>query len=113
MLLSAPVIKFFSKANRSPGKGTATDGDTWELGGSAVANSLVSLFDDNTLLGTTTADATGAWTFETGFDSINGFTAMATDAAANTSPLSLPFKLAGNAQEVETRQGLFALAMMP
>ena len=113
MLLSAPVIKFFSKANRSPGNGTAGDADAWELGGSAVANSLVSLFDGNTLLGTTTADAAGAWTFETGFDSISGFTAMATDAAGNTSPLSLPFKVAGNAQEAETRQGLLALAMMP
>jgi len=110
MSLSAPVIKFFSKANRSPGNG---DGDTWELGGSAAANSLVSLFEGNTLLGTTTADATGAWTFETGFDRIGSFTAMGMDAAGNTSPLSLPFKVAGNAQEAETRQRLFALAMMP
>ena len=107
------MIKFLSKANRPPAHGTADGVDIWELGGSAVANSLVSLFDANTLLGTTPADATGAWTFESGFDSISCLRAMATDAAGNTSPLSLPFNVARGAQEVETRQELFALAMIP
>src|SRR6185437_5111898 len=113
MLLSAPVIKFFSQAGRPPGKGTATDADNWELGGSAAANSFISVFDGNTLLGTTTADATGAWIFETAIESISAFTAVATDAAGNTSPVSLPFNVAGNAHQAKTRQGLFALAMMP
>jgi len=111
-VLNAPVIKFFVKSNRSPGVGTASDADNWELGGSAVANSAVSLFDGNTQLGTTTADSNGAWTFQAGFDGINSFTAMATDVAGNASPVSLLFNVASSAKESETRQDLLALAML-
>ena len=97
MLFNAPVIKSFSKANGTP------NADTWELSGTAVANGIVSLFDGTSMLGTTTADATGAWTFETGFYGTHSFTATAADAAGNTSASSFPFNVTLNAPEVETR----------
>ena len=90
-----------------------TDADIWELGGSALANSLVSLFDGNTLLGTTPADATGAWTFESGFDSIGSLRAMGRRTRqVIPAPSRCPSTWRGTHREVETRQELFALAMI-
>ena len=103
MLFNAPVIKSFSKSKDAP------NADTWELSGTAVSNSIVSLFDGTSLLGTTTADATGAWIFETGFYGIHNFTATAIDAAGNTSARSSRLRV--NAPE--TQQAWSALATVP
>jgi hypothetical protein len=66
--------------------------------GITEANAVVKVYDGATLLGTTTANGTGAWSFTpttamaTGAHSI---TATATDAAGNTSPATtaLPFSI--------------------
>ena len=60
------------------------------LSGTAEANSTVTVYDGSTALGTTTANASRAWSYTT--DPLaNGtqvFTATATDAAGNTSAAS-------------------------
>ena len=57
------------------------------LTGTAEANSKVTVLDGATLLGTTAADSTGAWSYTTKplSDGAHGFTATATDVAGNTS----------------------------
>ena len=60
------------------------------LTGTAEANSTVTVYDGQTALGTTTANASGAWSYSTGALA-NGsqvFTATSTDAAGNTSAAS-------------------------
>jgi hypothetical protein len=62
------------------------------LNGSADANTGVSIYEDSTLLGTTSANASGAWSYVTP-ELVNGthtFTATDTNAAHITSPPSSP-----------------------
>lgn len=63
------------------------------LTGTAEAGSLVSILDHDALLGTTLADASGAWLFATALLGTPGFrfTATAADAAGNVSTPSLPY----------------------
>ena len=58
--------------------------------GTAAANSTVRVYDGATLLGTVTANGSGAWSFTTAAlaDGAHSFTATATDAAGNTSAAS-------------------------
>ena len=58
--------------------------DAWSLKGTAASKATVSLFDGSELLGTTTASATGAWTFRTHEDdrAPRAFTAS-TDASGD------------------------------
>ncbi len=68
--------------------GGATNDATPTLTGTAEANSTISIFDGTTLLGTTTADASGNWTFTPTTaltDGSHSLTATATDAAGNVS----------------------------
>ena len=60
------------------------------LQGTAEANSTVTAYDGTTLLGSTTANASGSWTYVTSPLAIGShtFTATATDAAGNTSAVS-------------------------
>ena len=60
------------------------------LTGTAEANSKVTVFDGGTLLGTATADGSGAWSYTTNplSDGPHAFTATASDTAGNTSPVS-------------------------
>ena len=62
------------------------------LAGTAEANSTVKAYEGTTLLGTTSANGSGAWSFTTGSLSTGNheFTATSTDAAGNTSALSQP-----------------------
>ena len=56
-----------------------------------MANSTVKVFDGATLLGTATANASGAWSYHdrrAGRTALHSFTATATDAAGNTSAAS-------------------------
>jgi VCBS repeat-containing protein len=68
-----------------------TNDDKPTFSGSTEANAVVSVYDGTTLLGTTTANGSGAWSFTpttamaTGAHSV---TAKATDAAGNTSTAS-------------------------
>ena len=61
------------------------------LKGTAEANSVVTIKDSTTTLGTATTDAAGAWTFTpTGLtDGAHSFTVSQTDAAGNTGTASL------------------------
>ena len=60
------------------------------LTGTAEANSTVKVFDGTTLLGSATANGSGAWSYTTSplSNGAHSFTATATDAAGNTSPAS-------------------------
>ena len=56
----APVISSFSTDSGTVGDGITND-NTLTLTGTAVANSTVNVFDGATLLGTATANSSGAW----------------------------------------------------
>ena len=60
------------------------------LTGTAEANTTLTIYDGPTVLGTTTASASGMWSYTTGplGSGAQVFTATATDAAGNTSTLS-------------------------
>src|SRR5262245_33401972 len=85
----APIISSYSTDSGAVGDGITND-NTLTLTGTAAAGSTVSIYDGATLLGTATANGSGAWTFTTGTlaDAIHSFTATATDAAGNASAAS-------------------------
>ena len=60
------------------------------LTGTAEANSTVKVYDGATLLGTATANGTGAWSYTTAAlsNGTHSLTATATDAAGNTGAAS-------------------------
>ncbi|WP_341882121.1 FG-GAP-like repeat-containing protein [Synechococcus sp. UW140] len=73
--------------------GGSTNDTSLLLTGSAEAASTVSIYNGSTLLGTTTANNTGVWSYTTNLS--NGtttyvFNATATDAPGNISPASSP-----------------------
>ena len=75
--------------------GAVTDDNTPTLSGTAEAGSLVSIYDGDTLLGSVTAGAGGAWSFTTGALS-NGphsLTVTQTDVAGNVGAASTPFAI--------------------
>ena len=86
---SAPTIAAFSTDSGVVGDGITND-NTLTLTGTAAAGSTVSLYDGATLLGTATANGSGAWSFTTGalVDATHSLTAKASDAAGNTSAAS-------------------------
>ena len=61
----APTIASFSTDSGTVGDGITND-NTPTLTGTAPANSTVQVYDGSTLLGTTTANSSGAWTYTTG-----------------------------------------------
>ena len=63
-LPAAPAITSFSPDTGVVGDGI-TDPAILTLTGTAVANSTVNVYDGTTLLGTATANASGAWSFVT------------------------------------------------
>jgi len=74
--------------------GDSTNDATPTIAGTAEANSTVQIFNGTTLIGTATADGTGNWTFSPTTPLADGsysLTAVATDAAGNTSPASAAF----------------------
>ena len=81
---AAPVISTFSP--------DSDDANVLTLSGMAAAGSTVKVYDRTTLLGTTTANSSGAWSSTTGTlsNTTHSFTATATDAAGNTSATSAP-----------------------
>lgn len=94
-LPAAPVITSLSDdvgALQGPVPSGGTTDDTLPaIGGTALAGATVSVFDGATLLGTTTADGLGVWTFTPTLalgDGPHSFTATATNAAGNVSPAS-------------------------
>ena len=69
---------------------TVNGSNTVTLSGTAEANSTVTVYDNQTDVGTTTANAGGAWTYTTGTlaNGTQALTATATDAAGNISAAS-------------------------
>lgn len=87
----APTIAAFSTDSGAVGDGITND-STLTLNGAAAANSAVSIYDGATLLGTTLANAGGAWSYTTAplSNGAHGLTArvgpagsVATSAALN------------------------------
>ena len=81
----APSIASFSTDSGTVGDGITND-NTLTLTGTAEANSTVKVYDGATLLGSATANGTGAWSFTTAAlaNGAHSLTATATDAAGNT-----------------------------
>jgi VCBS repeat-containing protein len=69
---------------------TVNANNTVTLAGTAEANATVTVFDGQTTLGSTAANASGAWTYTTPAlaSGVQSLTATATDAAGNTSVAS-------------------------
>ena len=86
---NSPAIAAFSSDTGTVGDGITAD-DTLTLTGTAEANSTVKIYDGATLLGQTTADGSGAWSYTTAAlaNGSHSLTATATDAAGNTSAAS-------------------------
>ena len=85
--------------------GGSTDDLVLSLTGSAEANSLVSVYNGATLLGTTNADASGNWSYTTA-TLANGttyaFNAKATDPASNTSAASADYSVTVDLNDAPT-----------
>ena len=86
---AAPAISSWSSDSGVAGDGVTSD-NTLAFTGTAPANSTVRIYDGATLLGTVTANGSGAWSFTTATlaDGSHSFTATATDTAGNTSAAS-------------------------
>ena len=86
---SAPTIASFSTDTGTVGDGITSD-NTLTLTGAAAANSAVKVYDGAMLLGSATANSSGAWSYTTGVlsNAPHNLTATATDAAGNTSAAS-------------------------
>src|SRR5450631_1037659 len=80
-----PSITSFTPDTGTVGDGI-TDANVLTVTGSTEANSKVKVYDGATLLGSATANGSGAWTYTTAALSNGGhsLTATATDAAGNT-----------------------------
>ena len=80
----APTVSSFSTDSGVSGDGITND-NTLTLTGTAEANSTVKVYDGATLLGTVTANGTGAWSYTTAAlsNGAHSLTATATDAAGN------------------------------
>ena len=85
----APTITSFSTDSGVVGDGITND-NTLTLTGTAEANSTVKVYDGATLLGSATANGSGAWSFTTAAlaNGAHSLTATATDAAGNTGAAS-------------------------
>jgi hypothetical protein len=85
---TAPAITSFSPATGSVAE--VTDANVVTLSGKAEANTTVSVHDGSTLLGTSTANASGAWTYVTPklADGTHAFNATDIDASGLTSGAS-------------------------
>src|SRR5262249_5172589 len=90
---SAPSILSFSTDTGVVGDGKTSDNQLL-LTGTAAANSAVKVFDGTTLLGSATANASGAWSFTTNTLSDGKHSFIATDTVSGqesvaSSPLNV------------------------
>ena len=78
---------------------TSYSSSTQLLSGTAEANSVIKIYDGGTLLGTSAANASGAWSFLTGSlaSGSHSLTATDMDAAGNTSAASSALAVTGTA----------------
>ncbi|EEJ6338117.1 BapA prefix-like domain-containing protein [Salmonella enterica] len=94
-----PVITSVSD-DQAPGFGTIANGQstndpTPTFSGTAEAGATITLYENDTVIGTTTAQPDGAWSVSTSTlaSGTHVLTAVATDAAGNSSPNSTAFTL--------------------
>ncbi|ENR7480094.1 BapA prefix-like domain-containing protein [Salmonella enterica] len=94
-----PVITSVSD-DQAPGLGTIANGQntndpTPTFSGTAEAGATITLYENGTVIGTTTAQSDGAWSVSTSMlaSGTHVITAVATDAAGNSSPNSTAFTL--------------------
>ena len=89
---AAPSAPDLAAASDSGASNTdnITDVTTPQFNGTAAANSLVTLFDGTTAVGSGTASAAGAWSITSSVlaPGTHSFTATAADTAGNLSPAS-------------------------
>ena len=92
----------------SPADGTITNDSTPELRGTASPGSVVSVFVDGVLIGTTTANASGAWTLTPTTPLSDGLHALTASAELGgvTSPLSPVVRVT-----IDTRAPVVTLAL--
>jgi hypothetical protein len=85
--VTAPAAPEITAVAPSTGKAGDTITSVVTLSGTAEGGSTVKLFDGSTQIGTTRANANGAWSYATAelSEGTYSFTATATDAAGNTS----------------------------
>ena len=92
---NTPVISAITTDSGSSSTDEITNDQTLEFSGTAEANSMVTVLDGATTLGTTNTNGTGAWTFDyTGTSLSEGthsITATATDSAGNVSSATSTF----------------------
>ena len=90
---TAPVLDLTALSDTgSSNTDNITSNTTPTITGTAEANATINIYEGATLLGTTTANGAGAWTFTVSTalaDGVHSLTATATDIAANTSVLSI------------------------
>jgi uncharacterized delta-60 repeat protein len=95
-LPATPTVTSITTDTNLPTDGITSD-KTLVIGGAAEATSLVTVLLNGAVIGTTTADAVGKWSFNyTGTTLADGsyaLTATATDAAGNTGAASAPFNV--------------------
>ena len=116
---TAPVISSFSTDSGTVGDNITND-NTLTLTGTAEANATVKIYDGATLLGSTTANGSGAWSYTTAAlsNAMHSLTATATDTAGNVSIASTalnvtvdtlsPSKPLINARKAHKAAGAFA-----
>ena len=86
-VVAAPIITSFSPDSASVGDGI-TNANILTLTGTAQANCTIKVYDGVTLLGSVTANSSGAWSYTTTaalLDGSHSLTATATDSSNNTS----------------------------
>jgi parallel beta-helix repeat protein len=81
--ISSPHIVSFSPDSNTVGDGV-TDASSLTLTGTAVATDHLSIYNGTTLVGTTTADANGAWSFTTPTLSDGTYSFVAADTTVGT-----------------------------
>tara|TARA_Y100000589_G_scaffold128495_1_gene122385 strand:+ start:1057 stop:7983 length:6927 start_codon:yes stop_codon:yes gene_type:complete len=93
---AAPSVSGISDDTGTGGDGITAD-NTLVISGSAEANASVEVFIDGGSIGTATASGAGAWSYDhssvTLGDATYALTAVATDAAGNTSSASATFNV--------------------
>ena len=91
----------------------ANDTSSQALTGTAEADAVISVYDGATLLGTVSADGSGAWSYTLGHlaDGAHSLTATATDAAGNTGAASsaLSFTVDATAPDAPAGLGLASI----
>jgi large repetitive protein len=91
---AAPVVGGITTDTGTAGDGITSD-NTLIVKGTAEASSIVTVYRDGNVIGTATANGSGVWSFDsTGTSLVDGtysFTAVAKDAAGNTSAASAAF----------------------